>query len=82
MDPCFIDIKVKGRFHRLKAIIIAGNFFKYCLEKGIKTDFKSSFGFFHPNTILISIKDSSSIRINPGLNPEANAVIIEYLKSL
>jgi len=85
MDPCFIDIKVSGKFHKQRSAILLGLFYKKCLEKGVKTHTRASFGFYHANCIIITInaiKGSSTIRINPGLNPEENPVIIDYLKEL
>lgn len=85
MEPCFLDIKVVGRFHRLKSLAIMAYFYAKCLKKGIKAHSRASFGFFHPNCIIISInaeRGSSSIRINPGLNPEENKTLIKFLKGL
>ncbi|PJD94373.1 MAG: hypothetical protein CK425_11605 [Parachlamydia sp.] len=85
MDPCFVDLKVLGKFHKLRSYLLVGHFYKKCIDFGVKIHSKASFGFTHPNILIISLNSqstSSSIRINPSLNPEENAVIIEYLKDL
>lgn len=85
IDSCFIDIKLTGRFHRLRGYAILAHFYKKCLEMGIKSHSRASFGFFHPNSTIFLFnahRDSSTVRINPGLNQDENAVIIDYLKDL
>lgn len=85
MDACFIDIKLKGRFHRFRSIALIAQFFKRCLDAGIKAHTRASFGFYHPNCILISVnaeKGSSSLRINPGLNPKDNEAILKFIQDL
>ena len=46
---------------------------------------RGSFGFFYPNIILIPSNEGeafTSLRINPGLNPEDNKFIIEFFNEL
>ncbi|BBI18074.1 hypothetical protein [Neochlamydia sp. S13] len=85
MECSFIDIKLIGKGHALKSRAIMGLFYKKCLAKGIKVHSRASFGFYHPNCIIISVnaeEGSSTIRINPGLNPEENQVIAGFIKEL
>ena len=83
MQPSFIDIKVSGTDHVEKTKELIWLFYKKCSDNKIKVFKKPSFGFYHPNvTYIPNSSTSTSIRINPGLNPEENAVIIEYLNEI
>lgn len=85
MECSFIDIKLIGKGHAIKSRAIMGLFYKKCLKKGIKVHSRASFGFYHPNCIIIAVnaeEGSSTIRINPGLNPEENQIIIGFIKEL
>ncbi|MBS4168907.1 hypothetical protein [Parachlamydia sp. AcF125] len=85
MDACFIDIKVLGLGHKARSIELLGRFYEKMISKGIKLQTRATFGLYHPNALIISVnevEDSSTIRLHPGLNPEENAVFIEYFESL
>lgn len=85
MEPSFIDVKITGRFHRVKCILLIALLYLRCLKEGIKIHSRASFGFYHINCIMISVNavdGSSSIRINPSLNPKENLAITHFLNSL
>ncbi|PJD94374.1 MAG: hypothetical protein CK425_11610 [Parachlamydia sp.] len=85
LESGFIDIKLTGRFHRLRGLALLAHFYKKSLENKVKVHSRSSFGFYHANCVIFLLdpeKGSSTIRINPGINPSENAFIIDYLKDL
>jgi hypothetical protein len=83
MEPCFIDIKVRSD-SVLSEEEVEKIFFEKFKEKAKKFHYKGSFGFYHVN--LNKIDDPKelgvNIRINPGLDPEENKIIIEALESI
>ena len=83
VDACFIDLKVFGDHPSEKALRIIGYLYQKCEERGIKVHSKQSWGFFHVNVDRITTGATfETIRINPGLNPEENAVLIEFFQDL
>ena len=83
IEPCFIDLKIVGFGHQLKTRLMIAHFYKKCDEHGIKAFRRPGFGFYHANiTFVAGENDSTSIRINPGLDPKENAVILEYLNEI
>ena len=85
MDACFIDIKVKRWLHQIKATSLLGRYILKCEEKKIKNNTRASFGFSYSNIIKIAVQeveDSTSLRLNPGINPKENKVIIDFLNEL
>ncbi len=53
-------------------------------ENGVKMHQRSSFGFYHANWNVIPAyhddKGLRNVRINPGLNPEENQIILDFIK--
>jgi hypothetical protein len=85
MKASFIDIKVVNPHHKLTSYALVGWLSLFLLRKNINLYYRSSFGFFHPNVNVIAAhtsKTSTTIRINPGLDPQQNAAIIEVLQKL
>lgn len=85
MEPSFIDIKVLGAAHKLRSVSLLGLLYQKCEDRGIKIHSKASFGFYHLNGIVIQVNEvggSSTIRINPSLNPEENDVLLELLNEI
>ena len=81
----FIDIKVTGPHHRWRSNLILGKFYDKMLSKRIKVQTRATFGLYHLNASPIStgaVKDSTSIRLNPGLNPQENQAFIEFFQEL
>ena len=69
-DPAFIDLKVSGPFHQVRAAaVVAGYVYVECMRKGQPIFFRPSLGFYHPNLSMVFGKEYSSIRITLGLDP-------------
>jgi len=84
-DPAFIDLKVLGRMHYARAIFYLIRFYRILFKYKVKAQTRSSFGFYHPNINVVQVRavdDSTTIRINLGLNKKDNAVLLKYFKSL
>ncbi len=78
IEPAFIEVKVLvGGEERLKEIV--RDFRRICTNKGVKLYRRQSFGYFHPNVMMIP---PGCIRINPGLDPKENDAIIACLQKL
>lgn len=70
VDPSFIDIKVKGRFHRMKiAALVGGILYLRCMQEGHPVFFRRSLGLYHPNFGILFGNESSTIRFTLGLDP-------------
>ncbi len=85
IDATFLDLKVTGPFHYGRSAVFLGMLYQMFQEKGIKLFTRGSFGFYHINSAVFevnAIKEASTTRINPGLNPEENDALLEYLKVL
>lgn len=84
MDVAFIDLKISGKFHRFRSKLLMGSFLQYCIENGIKSDSRGSFGFSHPNITNISVDedDTTSLRITPGINREENEFIVNFINQM
>jgi hypothetical protein len=57
-------------------------FINMCVKNDVKAYARSSFGFYHHNIILIEGDGSTSIRINPGINPEDSDIIIKFFEEI
>lgn len=79
IDPSYIDLKIRGYNHAEMGRSIQKQFYKYMLKQGIKVNRKASFGFYHANLMKASENNCSSIRINPGIDPKENAIIVKFL---
>jgi hypothetical protein len=78
MDPAFIDIKIidDGLISRH---IIERILYQKMMAAGRKAHSRGSFGFYHPNFNFI---DNVTLRINPGLDPKDNQIILEVLEEI
>lgn len=79
MDCGFIDIKILGKDPEETTKEIKKLFYKKFADRKSKAHNKGSFGFYHPNLNIIG---DFNVRINPGLNPEDNKIILELLDDL
>ena len=86
MDACFIDMKVLGNFlyQKLKSNRIQDLYHRIMAKHGIKTFGRGSFGFFLQNFAVFGPmdKDARAIRINPGINPEDNEAVVEFMQAI
>lgn len=84
MDACFIDIKMMGSKNRGKSYDLMELYYKKMVKHKIKSFSRQSFGFYHHNYLVFDTPqpDVSTTRLNPGLNPEDNEAVIEFLNSI
>jgi hypothetical protein len=83
MEPSFIDMKVATPSHLLQRFLLIGLLYQKCEQRKIKIHSRASFGFYHINCIPIivnAVTSSSTIRINPSLNPHDNTALIEFFQ--
>ncbi len=70
VDPSFIDIKVSGPFHKIRAsAIVGGCLYLRSMQEGFPIFYRRSFGFYHPNFGVLFAEDCSTIRLTLGLDP-------------
>ena len=70
IDPAFIDIRVSGPFHQLRAAaLVAGTHSINCLEKGHPIFYRVTLGLYHPNLTIIFNEKQSVIRLTLGIDP-------------
>lgn len=86
MTACFVDVKVIASPYPQWIIskTIEKPFHKRMAKEGILTYSRGSFGFYHQNFSTFGFLDSRArtIRLNPGINPEENAPIQAFFRSL
>ena len=70
IDPAFIEVRVRGPFHSLRAsAILGGCLYLRCLQLGVPIFCRRSIGFFHANFGLLFGDTDSSARLTVGLDP-------------
>ncbi len=70
ISPGFIDIKISGPFHSVRAAtVVSGYLLSQCWEQGHPIFTRRSVGFYHPNFSLLSGKEYSTIRLTLGIDP-------------
>jgi hypothetical protein len=86
MTVCFVDVKVLASPYAQWIIskTIENPFHKRMGKEGILTYSRGSFGFYHQNFSTFGFLDSHArtIRLNPGINPEENAPIEAFFRSI
>lgn len=78
MSPAFLDLKIVD-LRYIDKYIVEEIFYKKMIAEGRKVHSRGSFGFYHPNFNFI---DATTLRINPGLDPKDNEIIVEVLKEI
>lgn len=68
-DVCFIDIKIFGSLHELRADLLGSFLIIKCMEKKHPTFQRPSVGFYHPNLSILFSENCSTIRLTLGLDP-------------
>lgn len=81
-DPAFIDITLKGPFHKFKAAILSGYLTLKCMEKGFPLFYRISIGLYHTNLSMLFGEDCSTIRLALGLDPDQIEVLRECFETL
>jgi hypothetical protein len=82
MDPTFLDIKIFGSFHQLRASIITGFLTVKCMEAKHPLFYRASVGFYHPNLTVLFAKDCTTIRLTLGLDPAQVDVLVDCFTSI
>jgi len=85
MEPAFIDIKILNDHPEKTMEFLHKKLYERFAKAGVKMHSRGSFGFYHPNFNVIPAKEDlkpRNIRINPGLNPEDNKIIVAFLKDI
>lgn len=65
----FVDIKVYGPLHKLRASLAGGYLLLKCMEGKHPIFNRPSLGFYHPNFSLLFSEKCSTIRLTLGLDP-------------
>jgi hypothetical protein len=79
----FIDIKVYGAFHQLRASCVVGGLLTtQCLKMGHPIFNRASVGFYHPNICILYAKECSTIRLTLGLDPTQIPPIVKCFEKL
>lgn len=82
-DPAYLEIRVAGPFHRIKAQMLVGvSLMVNCLAEKEPIFTRPAFGFYHPNFTIIFGKKSSRVRLTLGLDPQQIEVLAKALNSL
>ncbi len=78
----FIDVKIKGTFHKFKASLLVAYFQCHAVAEKVKASIRGSFGFLHPNVTLIFGEGSTTLRLHSGILRSDNRAIINFLQSI
>jgi len=79
----FIDIKVLGPFHEMRAsFLIGGGLTTHCMSGAHPIFYRSSVGFYHPNFTILFGKECSTIRLTLGLDPAQVDLIAEFFAKM
>lgn len=81
--PGFIDFKISGPFHAVRAAAVVGGYlFSQCLEQGHPIFNRRSVGFYHPNFSLLFGKHCSTIRLTIGVDPAQIDLFVRCFKQI
>lgn len=70
-EPAFLDIKVTGAFHKIRAAaLVGGILYLKCMENG------------HPNFTMLFGEECSTIRLTLGLDPSQIEVLTDCFKTI
>ncbi|NGX45372.1 MAG: hypothetical protein K940chlam2_00522 [Chlamydiae bacterium] len=70
-DAAFLDIKISGPFHQIRGSALAGgSLYLTCMHGGHPIFYRPSLGFYHPNFTMLFSKESTTIRLTLGLDPD------------
>jgi hypothetical protein len=75
----FIDIKVFGPLHQLRAsFLVGGGLTTKCMPSGHPIFYRTSVGFYHPNFTVLYGEKCSTIRLTLGLDPEQVDLLADF----
>ena len=82
-EPAFLDIKVTGAFHEIRApALVGGILYLKCMENGHPIFYRPSLGFYHPNFTMLFGEECSTIRLTLGLDPSQIDVLTDCFKKI
>jgi hypothetical protein len=82
-DPTFIDIKVFGPLHAIRASLLVSGFLTIkCMEKGFPLLHRPGIGFYHPNLSPVFSEECTTIRLTIGLDPAQIDPIVQCFKEI
>ena len=82
-SPAFIDIRVYGPFHSIKAAaLLGGDLFVHSMKEGYPLFFRPGFGFYHSNFTMVFNKEFSTIRLTLGLDPSQIDLLVKSFERL
>lgn len=81
-DPTFIDVKIKGIFNKIIAVLLVAYFQLHSIVSRVRSAIRSSYGFIHPNITLIFSPTSTTVRLHSGILHSDNQPIIKFLHSI
>jgi hypothetical protein len=82
VDPAFIDIKVFGPSHGIKASLVGGLLTIKCMEEKHPMFYRPSLGFYHPNLSRLDSKESTTFRLTLGLDPAQIDLLVECFEMI
>lgn len=82
-DPTFLDIKVLGPLHKLRAAtFLGGNLLLRGAEEGHPIFTRPSLGFYHSNFSMVFDPESSTVRLTVGLDPEEIDLLVKCFEMI
>lgn len=82
-NAAFIDIKVSGPLHKLRASgLIGGSLYLNSMKQGHPIFYRRSLGFYHPNFGIIFDENYTTIRLTLGLDPGQIHLYADCLKRI
>lgn len=83
VNPGFIDFKISGLFHTLRAAAVGcGYLFSHCLDQGHPIFTRRSLGFYHPNFGILFGEKRSTIRLTIGIDPEQIDTFVQLFEQM
>lgn len=84
MAATFLDIKLLKNAHELRSYLVTINLLQGLYDADSLARIRASFGFWHSNLTAFSHREgeSSTVRLNPGINPNEVPHIVNLLHTL
>ncbi len=78
----FVDIKIFGTWHELRASALGGFLTLKLIEEGHPVFYRPSLGFYHPNFSILYSEKCSTIRLTLGLDPSQVEVLAKCFETI
>ncbi len=83
LNPGFIDIKIRGPLHKIRAsALVGGSLYLRCMEAKHPIFYRRSIGFFHPNFGILFDDTYSTLRLTIGLDPSQIDVLTKCFEEI